>query len=177
MKLSKITKLTLLCGLLASTTVIFAKEVHAGTTASATATFSGTVLPSCTVTTSFGGLVTYTNGAILGLSGGVKTLAGQSSLAAFNCNSDTVTVGAIVSVTQPPIPLNATAIKGVHTATIIVTPSFTLLTGQTGDLGTVSAPTDVNGNVSARVISSWVGGEDLLDGGYTASIAVNITAN
>ena len=176
MKFSKITKLILVCGLLASTTAIFTEKAHAAPTASSTATFSGFVAPSCAVTTPFGGSVTYTSGSILGPSGGVKTLSATSSTAVFNCNSNTVTVGAIVSVTQPSAT-NATALVGVHTATIFVFPSVTILTGQTGNIGTATAPTGANGNVTARVVSSWAGGEDLLDGGYASSITVSITAN
>jgi len=175
-KIKNLATLTLVCGSLASGLVIFTEKANAAPSASSNITFGATVLPSCNILTPFAATQTYVNGTILGPSGGVKTLSATSSLAVFDCNSDTVGVNAIVSVTQP-IPVNATAIKGVHTGTVLVQPSFTVLTGQTGDLGTVTAPTDANGDVQVIVVSSWAGGEDLLSGAYSSKIVVNITAN
>lgn len=176
MKLSKTARLILVCGLLASTTAIFTEKANAAPLANSTSAFNGTVIPSCTTTTPFTPTRTYSNG-VLGPSGGVKTLTRASSIAIFDCNSDTVTLGAIVSVTQPPAPGNATAIAGIHQATVTVDPGGETLAGATGNLGTRTAITDENGDVTAQVISLWTGGEDLLDGNYTASIVVSITAN
>jgi hypothetical protein len=176
MKFTKTATPILVCGLLASTTAIFTEKAYAGAADTSTAAFSGTVIPSCTTTTQFTTTRTYTNGA-LGPSGGVKTLTRASSTATFDCNSDTVTVGAIVSVTQPPTPSHATAIVGIHEARVTANPSGEVLIGATGNLGTLTAATDENGDVTAQVSSRWTGGEDLLDGNYTASIVVSITAD
>lgn len=175
MEFTKAAKLVLVCGLLASTTAIFTEKAYAGATATSTATFSGTVIPSCTTTTQFTGTRTYTNGT-LGPSGGVKFLTRASSIAAFDCNSDTVTVGAIVSLIQPSAA-NATAIVGRHQASVAVDPGGEGLNGATGNLGTVNAVTDENGDVTVQVTSRWDGGEDLLEGFYQATFVVSITAN
>jgi hypothetical protein len=176
MKFTKTATPILVCGLLASTTAIFTEKAYAGAADNSTAAFSGTVIPSCTTTTQFSPTRTYTNG-VLGPSGGVKTLTRASTTATFDCNSDTVTVGAIVSVTQPPTPSHATAIVGIHQASVAVDPGGEGLNGATGDLGTVTAVTDPNGDVTVQVISRWDGGEDLLDGNYTASFVVSVTAD
>jgi hypothetical protein len=177
MKLSRTAVLILVCGLSASTAAIFTEKAYAAPMDTSTAAFSGTVISSCTTTTEFlGNPRSYTPNKTLGPSGGVKILSRASTTAKFDCNSDTVTVGASVTVEQPSAD-NATAIVGIHEATVTVDPGGEGLSGDTGDLGEITAVTDEDGDVTVQVTSRWEGGEDLLEGVYRASIVVTVTAD
>ncbi|TYQ30937.1 hypothetical protein [Pseudanabaena sp. UWO310] len=159
----------------------------APTTASSTTYFTGTVDPSCAVSTDFTGNTsgtanTYTKTAYAGSGAGGVLQLQASDTVAFNCNSDTVGVSAVVVTTPPTAPVNATLLAGVHTALVTSTVDGTQNTTQTGN-GTATGSawkTDTQGNIGATVQSTWnptAGGQELLDGTYLANVAVTVTPN
>jgi hypothetical protein len=88
---------------IASTVSIFADKANAApTTAESTTGFTGTIDPSCTVSTSFVSTANAYSETNYNGSGGASKLEASDN-AAFNCNSDTVNVTAAVTITQPCI--------------------------------------------------------------------------
>jgi hypothetical protein len=176
-------------GLTVATSFMTALSASAApTTANSTAGFTGTIDPSCAVDTAFTNnattKLTYTPTAYTGSgAGGVSKLAANQS-AVFNCNSNTVGVSTDVALTQPTAPTNATLLAGTHTTTIQnankvadkanADGAGTALVTGTGWI------TDTLGNISINVKSEWnpqAGGEELLDGVYTAVATVTVTPN
>ncbi|MTJ14331.1 hypothetical protein FJR11_17450 [Anabaena sp. UHCC 0187] len=184
LKLNKVTTLIAICGVIASTGSIFAGKANATpTTANSTAGFTGTVDPSCAVATAFTSATAnaYTKTAYAGSGAGGTLQLSASDTAAFNCNSDTVGVSAVVTATPPTAPTNATLLAGVHTTTLS---SDTANTAATGTGTTTVAPTgwktDTQGNIAITVQSTWdptATGQELLDGTYTAVAVVTVTPN
>ncbi|MBO1050119.1 MAG: hypothetical protein HEQ10_21545 [Dolichospermum sp. DEX182a] len=169
---------------IASTVSIFADKANAATTtAESTTGFTGTIDPSCAVATPFTSSTSnaYTATGYAGSgTGGVSKLE-TSDTASFNCNSDTVNVSAVVTATPPTAPTNATSLAGVHTTTLS---SDTANTNATGTGSTTVAPTNwkttTQGNIDITVKSTWnptTGGQELLDGNYTAVAVVTVTPN
>ncbi|ALB42537.1 hypothetical protein AA650_20620 [Anabaena sp. WA102] len=169
---------------IASTVSIFADKANAATTtAESTTGFTGTIDPSCAVATGFTSSTSnaYTATGYAGSgTGGVQKLE-TSDTASFNCNSDTVNVSAVVTATPPTAPSNATSLAGVHTTTLSSDPANANATG-TGS--TTVAPTNwktnAQGNIGITVRSTWnpaTGGQELLDGTYTAVAIVTVTPN
>ena len=169
---------------IASTGSIFADKANAAaTTASSTTGFTGTIDPSCAVSAGFNSSTsnayaktTYSSSG----DGGVSKLE-TSDTAQFNCNSDTVNVSAVVTATPPTAPSNATSLAGVHTTTLS---SDTANADATGTGSTTVAPTNwktnLQGNIGITVKSTWnpaTGGQELLDGTYTATAVVTVTPN
>ena len=158
------------------------------TTANSEAGFTGTIAPSCAVATDFANNATsklaYTPTAYAGSgAGGVLKLSANQS-ATFNCNSDTVGVSTDVALTQPTAPANATLLAGIHTTTI-TNANKAADTAYANGAGTAKVTgtgwvTDTNGNISINVKSEWnpqSGGEELLNGTYTAVATVTVTPN
>lgn len=156
-------------------------------TANSTTYFTGTIDPSCAVATAFtgnavGAANAYTATPYTGSgTGGVSKLE-TSDTVAFNCNSDTVGVSALVVTTPPTAPVNATLLAGVHTALVTSTIDATQTATLDGD-GTATGTawkTSNQGNISATVKSTWnptATGEELLGGNYLANVAVTVTPN
>lgn len=160
----------------------------APTTANSVAGFTGTIDPSCAVATDFTNnatsKLTYTPTAYTGSgAGGVSKLSANQN-ATFNCNSDTVGVSTDVALTQPTAPTNATLLAGTHTTTITGS-NDAANTANADGAGTAvvtgtSWKTDTQGNIGINVKSEWnpqAGGQELLDGTYTAVATVTVTPN
>lgn len=168
MKLNKIQALVLTLGVVLSSGTMFAGKADAAPAASSTASFSGTVLPSCTLQTPFTAS-DYNVSGTDGPSGGPTSISATSNAAVFDCNSNTLNITVVNSAT-PPTPTNASNLVGVNAFT------YTLNTNAI-TLPNATAPADANGDAAITVTSTWTGGEDLLDGTYTASSIVTVTAN
>ena len=165
---------------IASTGSIFADKANATpTTASSTAGFTGTIDPSCTVSTGFASTPNaYIETNYVG-SGGASKLE-TSDNAQFNCNSDTVNVSAAVTTTQPTNPTNATAIVGVHTTTLTNENATAQTANGTGATVTATSwRTDTQGNIEIELKSTWdpASGQELLTGTYTANATLTVTPN
>jgi hypothetical protein len=186
MKMRELTATTRACGFFcAGFTIfcagftIFTEKANAGATATSTVTFNATVVPSCAVTTPFSSVPAAGNYVQTGTgAAGGKTQLSRSKTAQFDCNSDTVAVSAVVTLTQPNV-VNATAIVGTHKVTIddSVFGDVAILQNGAGTF-TSTARTDTSGDIGFVVTSTWTStGEDLLTGNYVANIAVSVTAN
>lgn len=173
MKLNKIQALVLTLGVALSSGAMFTGKANAAPAASSTASFSGTVAPSCTTTTEFtvpGGYASI-SGALPGPSGGPTAITLTSNAAIFDCNSNTLNISAVETAT-PPLVTSAIDIVGTHAfAYKLNTAALTLLGGS------ATANADTNGDASITVQSTWTGGEDLLSGPYSATSIVTVTAN
>ena len=167
MKLNKIQALVLTLGVALSSGAMFTGKANAAPAASSTASFSGTVAPSCTTTTEFAAS-TYVNGAP-GPSGGPADMSVTSNAAMFDCNSNDFNI-TVVETATAPTPTHASALVGVHAFAYTLNAAVLLPPNAT-------APADANGDASITVQSTWTGGEDLLDGNYIASSVVTVTAN
>lgn len=168
MKLNKIQALVLTLGLALSSGAMFAGKTYAAPNDTATADFSGTVNPSCTVTTDFNNGTEYAStgtGTSLGDSG----IAATSTVAVFDCNSDSLNIE-VQETTGAPAAGNATALVGQHAFTYTVNDND-------ANLPDANYPSNENGDANIAVTSTWVGGEDLLAGDYSASVVVTVTAN
>lgn len=161
----------------------------APTTASAAAGFTGTIDPSCAVQTDFTNTATsklgYTADAYAGSgAGGVLKLSANQS-AVFNCNSVSVGVSTDVALTQPAAAATPGAkLVGIHKTTITGANNILNTANATGaGIAKVTGTawdTDDQGNISINVASEWnpqVGGQELLDGIYTAVATVTVTPN
>jgi hypothetical protein len=147
---------------------MFTGKANAAPADSSTASFSGTVAPSCTVETAFVDSEYDVSGTD-GPSGGPTSITQTSAPAMFDCNSDTLNISAVESTTAPT-PTNALDLAGVHAFAYTLNADPLLLPNAT-------APADANGDASITVTSTWTGGEDLLEGDYVASSVVTVTAN
>jgi len=168
MKFNKISALVATALISSAGFTMSAGKANAGASASSTATFNGTVPLSCTVSSSFQASTPYIPG-IMGPSGEASSMQAQDS-AAFNCNSDTVEI-AVTPVISKPTPTNATSLVGTHT--FVVTGNGTALPDNTGS---GNANTNLDGNISIVVTSTWTGGEDLFAGSYIAIFPFTVTA-
>lgn len=179
MKFNRIQALVLTLGVALSSGVMFAGKANAAPTATvgSTATFTGNVGASCTVPALFptgAGYVTLVSGP----SGGAKQIQASSGTALFNCNSNTVAIAASAVTATPSYsgaaPTNALNLTATHVASVFdVTHASAPLSLPAG-----SVAADPDGNISLQAVSTWTGaGEDLLDGTYTASITIDVTAN
>jgi hypothetical protein len=193
MKLNKIQALVLTLGVALSSGAMFAGKAYAAPTATSTASFSGTVVPSVVVTTPFAPAAqNYTQvEGIVGLSGGTQSLTANSSAAFYNTNSDTADISISGSTTKP-IPLNATALRGVHTLTVNyagAAPGTLEITTAAASETTPIAPTpisdvalDASGNLTITVTSAWTqpntGDTELFASAavpYSASVTATVT--
>lgn len=169
MKLNKIQALVLTLGVALSSGAMFAGKAGAAPAATSTATFTGTVAPSCTVTTPFAASTGYLIAGLIGPSGGPTEIEATSD-AVFNCNSDTLSITAVGTPVPPTAPTNATSIEGTHAFTYELDNALI-------SLPQTAAASDTSGNASITVRSTWTGGEDLLSGTYGATSVVTVTAN
>ncbi|BBC23737.1 hypothetical protein [Pseudanabaena sp. ABRG5-3] len=177
-------------GLAVTTSFMTALSASAApTTANATAGFTGTIDPSCAVQTDFtnnaANKLAYTADAYTGSgSGGVLKLSANQS-AVFNCNSVSVGVSTDVTLTQPTAAATPGALLvGIHKTTITGANNVANTANATGSgtaLVTGTAwDTDNQGNISINVASEWnpqSGGQELLNGIYTAVATVTVTPN
>ena len=170
---------------IASTVSIFADKANAAPiTAESTTGFTGTIDPSCAVATGFTSSTNAYDKTAYSSSGtgGVSKLE-KTDQASFNCNSDTVNVSAAVTTNQPTNPTNATLLQGVHTTTLTnqnTTPTAQTANGIGATVAATSWRTDTQGNIGITVKSTWdptTGGQELLDGTYTANAIVTVTPN
>jgi len=168
-------------------------SVKAAPNATSTANFSGTVAGSCTVTTPFPAR-TYTQTAG-GPAGGRTRIGPSSSGADFNCNSDNISLTAVITNLTSPQFTNATnldlrptgvGIGSVHKLSINEEVAGTdyLTETEINTAGTVvfngvsSSPTDGSGNTRIIVRSLFDisgGAEDLAAGAYSVSVLVTVT--
>jgi hypothetical protein len=148
-------------------------------TASSTTSFTGTIDPSCAVSSGFIGGISYVPTDYTDSGKGASKLE-TMDMVSFNCNSDTVNVSAAVTTTTPTPPSNATSLVGSHTASVTNTVNTGQNTYQAGD-GTATGTgwhTDTEGNIQLAVVSTWTSnGEELLAGGYEANVQVTVTPN
>jgi hypothetical protein len=172
MKFSKIAALIATSLIVSAGSTMFAGKANAAAGADSTATFGAAVAPSCTVGTAYATFsgTEYAQTGAAGPSGGSVAITANKT-AAFDCNSNTVNITTTPTLTQPT-PGSATAIIGNHNYTVTVNGTLQTLTG--GNASGVA--TDVNGDVSVQVGSTWTGGEDLLSGTYRADVALTVTA-
>jgi len=168
MKLNRINALALTLGVALASGALFAGKADAAPNATSGITFGSTVAPSVTLTSPFGKSLPYLDGP-LGPSGGPKSISSSDS-ATFDTNSDTVGVTSTLALTQPPTPVNATALVGVHSTTYSANGGTPVV-----GLANTTLPTNTDGDITITLTSTWTGGEDLLSGPYSAAYVVTVT--
>lgn len=154
-------------------------------TATLPAAFMATIAPSCSPGAPFNlASPFYTPSPYIG-SGGVLKLS-ASQIVAFNCNSSTVNVSAVVTLNTTLSGLTQNAAIATHKTKItnVNSPSNTATFNGSGTLtatgwGTATALPN-SGDISINVESEWTpqtGGQELLSGIYNATIEVTVTPN
>jgi hypothetical protein len=151
-------------------------------TATLPAGFMATIAPSCSAGTPSLASPFYTPSPYIG-SGGVLKLS-ASQIVAFNCNSSTVNVSAVVTLNTTLSGLTQNAAIATHKTKItnVNSPSNTATFNGSGTLTATSWGTDPanSGDISINVESEWTpqtGGQELLSGTYNATIEVTVTPN
>jgi len=190
MKLNKIQALVLTLGVVLSSGAMFAGKAGAAPTASSTATFNGTVVPSVIITTLFTTPVNYTQNGT-GPSGGTVSLTATTNAAFINTNADLADI-AITGTTTRPVPTNATDLRADHfisftyngpagTTTTPVQTTSGITPGGTITQALNNTPLDLSGNLTLTVTSSWsiptpAGDNELFANSATNNYSATVTA-